>query len=213
MAPSLVDSTLGAWEVGVMIMMFLYGVLASQTWSYYNSGSAGDRFLVRIIVRVFISATESLHSIMICVAIYQHTITSFGDITQIDVPTWTANSTFPIARLTIGIAFFAWRIYCISHRWIITLVAWLGSLVRLGSSLAVAVVSTEMVEASKFIENYKWLPIVCLGVGAMTDILITLALCWFLWKSQPRFRRSKKIVDTLILWTVGASDMFPSSLS
>lgn len=54
MAPRLVDSTLGAWEVGVMIMMFLYGVLASQTWTYYNSGSAGDRFLVRIIVRAFI---------------------------------------------------------------------------------------------------------------------------------------------------------------
>ena len=45
--------TLGAIEVGLLLSMILYGIMAAQAYTYYTFNSAGDNRTIRVIVGVF----------------------------------------------------------------------------------------------------------------------------------------------------------------
>lgn len=45
-----IHSTLGALEVGVLVMLLLFGIMIAQAYAYYQSQSTTDNRILRILV-------------------------------------------------------------------------------------------------------------------------------------------------------------------
>jgi len=147
---------------------------------------------------------EVLHTAFVGAYLYITTITNFGNYEALEVAHWTLAESVPIANFVMVLvqSFFAYRIYCLSQRWLITIVSWIGSAVRLGSAIGIAVVSHRVVIIPTIVEEYRWLVILCYAVGAVIDVLNTLALSYYLFNARTKIMRSRKMLERLMMWTI-----------
>ncbi|KAJ7496721.1 hypothetical protein FB451DRAFT_201499 [Mycena latifolia] len=202
--PSGFDSTIGAFEVGVLISYVLFGFTTLQTYIYF-SRFPNDRRLLKCLVG-FVWCCEMAHMVCVGAALYTLTITYFGQVERLmRIPdSLTAGITFSGLVGPSVQSFFALRIYRLSESWWIPCLCWGLSFIRAVGAIAASVEGIKMVTLEQFGTQWGWLAATNWAVGAVNDLIIagTLAYLFSRQRSELLPKRTLKVVDRLIVWTI-----------
>ncbi|KAG8701217.1 hypothetical protein FRC08_004214 [Ceratobasidium sp. 394] len=135
--------------------------------------------------------------------VWRYTITFFGNLEEITHSHWLLNVEPAMTTMISSTiqSFYAWRIARLTER------AWMGwvlgflALVQFGAGLAATIWASFLGDFSRF-QEVKSLVITWLGLSALTDMLITCALTWYLFTHRTGFPRTDDIITRLIRMTV-----------
>lgn len=202
-------TTLGAFEVGVLISYVLFGVTTLQTYIYFTR-FADDRRALKYLVAV-VWVLELAHTVCVGQALYAMTVTYYGHPDHLV----RAPASLAVAMILASFvapcvqSFFAHRIYRLSsgrYRWPIPVLCWVLSFVRLGATVATSVEAYESASIADFEESWAGLVLSVWVVGAVNDVLIAGTLVWLFARRRseelPKRTRSLRMVDKLIVWTL-----------
>ncbi|KAJ7155244.1 hypothetical protein C8R46DRAFT_1296632 [Mycena filopes] len=198
------DSTLGAVEVGTMLSIFLFGIVTVQVSSYYRN-FPNDSWRIKLLVGG-IWIVELVHTGLTCANTYEKTITFFGREPELFVLSTSFNLSMVLVAVIGPVvqAFYAYRIFKLAHRALIPMACWALSLVRFVNLLGIAIAAFATGNLPEFEARFSWLVICSLVLSAFTDILITGTTCYYLAQANrgQQFRRTKKMIDLMIVWTI-----------
>jgi len=195
------DNTLGAYQIGVLVSLVLFGVMSTQTYIYYGRFPTDTRNMKLMVA--FVWVLEFAQAICISIALYKWTITSFG------VPLIVPPKTFDISIFFSGVisacvqGFFSFRIYTLSRTLFIPIISWFLSFLRLVVGTAVFITAYRMTALPIFEAQFGWLITTAASVGVGNDLLITVTLVLVLQKQRGEVQaRTVPLVDRLIIWTM-----------
>lgn len=77
-------------------------------------------------------------------------------------------------------ALYAYRISFLSRRWVFTILAWIGSVARVITAVIIGVYGIQEGTLDRFLDKYKYLTIVNLGISLAMEIFVTSCLCVFI---------------------------------
>ncbi|BGP52024.1 hypothetical protein JCM10450v2_007995 [Rhodotorula kratochvilovae] len=199
------DNSIGAFLVGTILTVFLAGITSVQSYSYFTWFGRTDRKLLVGVV-AFLMAVDLFHTAISCYTIYLWTVTHYGDIAfLINCPwsfTWDPFLTGLVAIIVQ--AFYAWRVFVVSHRkWYIPAAIGVLSLLQ----FAFAIGSTWMIYRldDKFARfgEFRYGVAIWLLSAAVADILITSSLIMYLRKAtKDDYQTSSPIVERIIRITI-----------
>ncbi|KAF7298601.1 hypothetical protein MIND_00807100 [Mycena indigotica] len=206
-----VDSPLilGAFEIGVMVSIFLFGTVMFQAYIYWG-GAKDDRLWLRILV-VMVIFLELAHTISSCYALYIFTVQSAG-LPELLKP----GNTYPLAltpvfELLITAlvqGFFTYRIHLLSGRRLVPGICAVLAVVRLGGGCVTAAESFVDVprqpDGARYQFEFGWLITAAINVGVVLDVLITVALCYYIRRLYGAYSLpgGRRIIDKLVVWTI-----------
>ncbi|KAF8578952.1 hypothetical protein K439DRAFT_1360758 [Ramaria rubella] len=201
------DLTLGALVLGSFVSTALYGIIAIQLY-LYAAGNFQDPLWLRVVVSFWHSLQmilETAHTIMLWVLIYTLTVSQYGRLDAIAKDKLLVSIAFPLAGLIGSIvqSFFAYRIRVLSSRNVIPVIAWCGALARTGFGLALCIMPLGSATIQAFLNRFLWVALTPMILNVAVDVLNTVSLCYYLLRGRSKFRTSKRMIDKLVVYTVG----------
>ncbi|KAJ6525899.1 hypothetical protein DFH09DRAFT_1188152 [Mycena vulgaris] len=206
-SPPALDGTLGAMEIGTAVATFLFGILTLQTFNYYREFSKDSILIKGTIALIWLF--ELGHTICSLHSIYWITITTYSRPPNsfiVKPPQSLIVSLFSAGIDAVVQIFFGNRIRVLSGRPHVFFLCLAMAALRFICDIAL--VSTIWVFNAGFTvleSKVHWVMITASTVGPAADIVIALAMCYYLWElreSGLRFNRTRTMVDTLMIWTV-----------
>ncbi|KAJ7609192.1 hypothetical protein DFH06DRAFT_188914 [Mycena polygramma] len=197
------DSTLGAIEVGGVVSTYLFGIETVQVYYYFRKYQDDSLWLKSMVAAVWIF--ELGHTISAWHAIYSVSVTFYCQPQHLEVPPHSLEVTILFASLIYIVVqgFFANRVRIFSGKWFVTVVCWVLTILRATSNLTMMGIEWANPNVTTLQVKFRWLMAVALSLGVTVDIVITLSLCYWLWQiRQSKFEQTRKIVDTLLVWSV-----------
>ncbi|KAF7351214.1 hypothetical protein MSAN_01552500 [Mycena sanguinolenta] len=197
------QTTIGAFELGVLLSYILLGVTTTQVYIYYSrfpSDPSSLRYLV-----AFMWSFEMAHAICIGCTLYQMTVSDYGHPERlILIPRSLAIAVLFSGSVGTGVqAFFAARIYRISESLYIPCLSWMLSFSRLLGSIAVCFYGLRLKTIPDFDARFAWLLNSLWSVASANDVLIAATLVYWLSKRRGEGdQRTVALVDKLIAWTM-----------
>ncbi|KZV66854.1 hypothetical protein PENSPDRAFT_654563 [Peniophora sp. CONT] len=197
------SQTIGALFVGWGISTLVFGMFCLQTWTYftrYPSDSIWNKMLVSLIW-----ALEVTHQALIGHACWTYTTTDFGHVEAIflEETVWCVSAVVLLGAVVGAIVklFLGYRVYKISKGNYL----WFGiisslAISQLGTAIAFSVQASQVL-ISELIK-LKTLGTVSLSLGAATDIVTALVLCFYLHTMRTGYRRSDGVINRLIVFSV-----------
>jgi hypothetical protein len=108
----------------------------------------------------------------------------------------------------------------LSGRWTITIICWVLAFLRAGCAFGLLGIMLHTKGIEELQEKFKSLMVPALSLGASVDVIIAVSICYCLWTMRTsgvneyvvifirsnglsKLRRTRRIVDTLVLWTIG----------
>ncbi|KAJ7803195.1 hypothetical protein B0H14DRAFT_1647147 [Mycena olivaceomarginata] len=201
-SPTGADSTLGALLVGVLVSYVLFGVTTTQTY-LYSGRSPNDSWKMKALV-TFVWFCELGHVVCIGHTLYVLVISDFGHPDRLStVPiTLGTSSLFNGIVAMCAQGFFSFRIYRLSKRIYIPLLTWSLSFLFLGGTAVVFVQGLQALPFAAFEKQWGWLLNSIWAVAAANDLIIALALVFWLAQGRDESDRITPVVDKLIAWTI-----------
>ncbi|KAJ7221217.1 hypothetical protein B0H12DRAFT_1031481 [Mycena haematopus] len=195
------DGTYGATEIGSSVALFLFGIQTIQALRYFREFPRDSTFLKTVV--------SSLSSPLL--RLYSLTVTFYGQppaqVLGNPPHSIEIQNTFLVISLTIvQQLFFGNRVRILSGNWailVLTLVISLFSLIV--GLISEAQLWTSTAAVTTLEAKMRWVRIAGMAATPILDIIIASSLCFCLWRRrESEFRRkTHKILDTLILWTIG----------
>ncbi|PPQ66059.1 hypothetical protein CVT24_000241 [Panaeolus cyanescens] len=208
------DSTLGAIQVGVMISLFLFGLVTAQVYIYMNRFHNDPWILKYLVPTVWI--LELAHTICVCHALYVITVTQYGRPQLLVVPPLSLDAAILFSGFIgpIEQGWFAYRVYRFSQRLFIPICCTILAFTRWLGSMALSIVAFHRLTIEDYMAHWSWLLTSILVVGACADVILAGSLCFYLnqWKGAG-FQRTSKLIKRLMLWTIVFSNSFLASLN
>ncbi|KAF8519654.1 hypothetical protein JB92DRAFT_2808449 [Gautieria morchelliformis] len=207
---ALIDETLGALEIGTILAMFLYGIFFVQIFIYIQGSTGDPRWLKSLVVLV--GALETAHTFCICMLLYKISVTRYGEPSAIDEAPFVLDFS-AILSAWIGAviqAFFAYRVKVISGRLLIPCISWFLSSLRLCFGIMIGVTAFKSRTLLLFLADWQWLITTEFTICAAIDVLNTASLCFYLLRRRSEFHSSNKLIDSIMLFSIGeapASDL------
>ncbi|KAJ7246587.1 hypothetical protein B0H12DRAFT_1235517 [Mycena haematopus] len=201
------DGTLGALEIGVIGCGFLFGIVTVQVYIYHRGYPDDSRFIKLLVAAVWI--LELGHMIAVSHAVYLEIIKKFGDpALLIKMPNSLAISILMEGLVTFIVeGFFTYRIYRMYRTHYFAFGCWFLASLRLIASTTYFIVcfvppaNTEIFTV--FEAKWSWLVETLQIMGAVTDVLIAVALCvYYLQNNDTTFSNTKVLIDKLLMWAV-----------
>ncbi|KAF9022352.1 hypothetical protein BDZ89DRAFT_1070745 [Hymenopellis radicata] len=191
----------GVLLIGIFVSLVLMGIIVSQTWNYYNNYPEDSKWLKLYVSSVFL--VDFMSSFFLLWWMYDLLINDWGNIIPYTQLHW-ALATDPILEGLIGPmvqAYYAWRIHVISGTYWVSGIIMCCSLMALGGGIAgthaaATLVTFEALAGAKVTVIFWLLP------AAISDLIIALALTYYLRKHKGRFQASDKVLDKIIRMTV-----------
>ncbi|ESK82282.1 hypothetical protein Moror_15472 [Moniliophthora roreri MCA 2997] len=181
-----VNNTIGALEVGALVTIFLFGVVTLQVYFYF-SRFPDDSWYIKLLVRG-ISILDLGHSIALCHYLYTVTVTQYGKPSLLLVPAQSVDVAILLGGLIgpIEQGWFIRRLYVFSGNLFLTTICTLLSLVRVTGTVALAAIALEQPPINEFTEDWRWLILLVLITGAVTDLILASTLWYYLmqWKRK-----------------------------
>ncbi|GAA6042363.1 hypothetical protein JCM8097_004478 [Rhodosporidiobolus ruineniae] len=205
MAFPALDNSIGAFEIGTTLSIFLSGVTVCQALEYYLAFGRTDRkWLVGMVS--FLLVCDVFHTAISVATIYNWTVSHYGDLTALVKSPWMFSwDPFLCGVVAITVqCFYAWRVFVVSKRkWLlpaaIVVLAVLSCAFAIGSTVKIYLLNSEFARFGEF--RY--------GVGiwlisaAVADVLITGSLIYYLKRaSQGDHQRSANIVRRILTVTI-----------
>ncbi|CAE6454610.1 unnamed protein product [Rhizoctonia solani] len=206
------DALFGATYIGLVLSMFLYGIMTLQTYIYwfrYVHDSGFDRWFV-----LALWLMDTIQSICICHMQYHYTITNYANPSVLDFNNWSVNFEVGLtAVITFMVqAFFARRAWYFTKRvgsrftttrktQLLGAIVGLLAFTSLGFGLASFSMTWKLGRFSRFIE-YRWLVGIWLGAAAFCDIVIVYMLSTALVTQRTGFGRTDALINKLLRYTI-----------
>ncbi|KAJ7065783.1 hypothetical protein C8F01DRAFT_1228991 [Mycena amicta] len=207
-APStLVDvgPTVGALQVGVLVAVCLFGAVTVQTILYFTRFPSDTLLLKALVTLVW--CLDFSHTLAICYGVYEITVVQYGHPELLEYLPVSLN----LAALISGFvgplqqAWYAYRVYKFGKSPYVPCISMSLSVMRLAMSitLGASVLSASPISVADFSERWGWLVESLLLVGAVNDLLLVWALCFYLsrWRGEG-FERMNRLVTRLMHWSI-----------
>ncbi|KAJ7439765.1 hypothetical protein FB451DRAFT_1301456 [Mycena latifolia] len=192
-------STVGAVELGVLLAIFLSGVLTVQVYVYFN-GCPTDPWNFKFMV-IFAYILDLGHTIAICHCIYTITVTQYGEPQLLSVPPLSLDVAILLSGLMgpLEQGWFTYRLYKFTKTLLLPLICAILSLLRLAGSTALFIISLYRATIDEYRTRQMWLIEAVVIVGALVDVILVVALCYYLsfWRTGG-FQRMSKLVRALM---------------
>ncbi|KAJ6529751.1 hypothetical protein B0H19DRAFT_1384880 [Mycena capillaripes] len=198
------DTTLGAYQIGVLVLYVLFGVTTAQMYIYFTRFPE-DCIRLKVLV-AFVWACELAHTLCVGYGLYVWTISEYG---HPELIFGHSNTSLAVAVVFSGLigssvqGFFSFRIYSLSGRVYIPLFICIMSLWRLLSSILVltGTLRSGTVEGAE--GQWGWALLASWSVSAANDLAITVALVAILIRQRTYVQKRTVVpVDKLIAWTI-----------
>ncbi|KAH8817877.1 hypothetical protein DL96DRAFT_1715587 [Flagelloscypha sp. PMI_526] len=219
------DSTIGAMEVGIFMNVFLFGVTTTQTYNYFVRFPDDHKFLRWSVLVVWIS--EVSQTVGLLHSLYIATVTFFGNpITLLQPPksliltivlggVCSALSTlFPqLCEVKLEVTGRQFRSSLLGGGLLsLALLCCFLTLVFLVGCFGFTITGYHATSLPEYMDEKEWLFTALLIVRMTNDIIMTVGLCLALIKSRKRAQqKTTAVIDKLILWVLGSSDICMSS--
>ncbi|KZV95461.1 hypothetical protein EXIGLDRAFT_834286 [Exidia glandulosa HHB12029] len=196
--------TYGAFEIGILIGMFLTGIATLQAWNYARDYQEDSKRL-KILV-TFVYFADLLHSAMLAHTLYWYTIRNFGLYAALGEFVWSFDTATPLAGIVAFVVqtFFCARIKHITGTWTYAIGCWILAAARLVLN---CVFASQVVRAGVFSvlgePKTKALGLATLSVGAASDVLIAGFLCAGFSHRRSGFAPTDKLLNKLVAYTIG----------
>ncbi|KAJ7500845.1 hypothetical protein B0H11DRAFT_1994661 [Mycena galericulata] len=193
--------------VGYLLHWGLFGTLNIQLFLYYQA-FPNDRLFNKCLVYT-VYALEFIQTMLITYAAFETFGYRFGDLSALgdvrfewfSVPVMSGIVSFLVAF--IGQSFYAYRLFLLSKsRWLPLFIVVIALMSSIGAFLAGSF-SFKVGSDLPLLHSKRNFGIgVWLGGAASTDIIITAAMSYYLWKSKTGFRETHALVSRLIRLTI-----------
>jgi len=205
MEPFNPDTTIGAYQIGVLVSYLLFGVTTAQVYIYYSRFPDDTRKLKALVA--FVWVCEVAHALCIAHALYVFTISDYGHPERFLLisPQSVEASTFFAGCIGSCVqGFFAYRIYAFSENLYIPILSWAMSFLRLLGATVSFATALKMSSVAGYEVQWGWLFTALWVVGFVNDLTITVTLVFFLLRQRSNaYKRTGAVVDKLIAWTIG----------
>ncbi|KAH7912350.1 hypothetical protein BJ138DRAFT_798272 [Hygrophoropsis aurantiaca] len=200
------NNSIGAFLVGAFVMVYLFGIVTVQTYHYYRK-YPGDPLGLKVLVASIWFILVG-HSITVAIGLYTVSVVKFGETAA------EALASFPLgfssSVLFSGLVppmaqgYFVYRIHVISKRTYISTFFWVVCFVRLVADLGMAVYAIKDRGSShNLLHEFAWLIKAILLLGAVSDTLITLTMCYYLKRERfTALERTVRTLDRLMKYTI-----------
>ncbi|KAI0751311.1 hypothetical protein C8Q80DRAFT_566226 [Daedaleopsis nitida] len=199
---TIVDETMGALLIGVIISGVMYGISCSQIY-YYYSRYPNDKQTIKLLVMAVWTA-DTIHQALISHSIYWYLVTEYGNSSAMTL----LNKTIVVEVLFNGFTglfvqgFFAMRVYKLSEK---KLYLFVPVALLVVAEFGVSVVYTiKAFGLHTFIDLTQLRGLsICMNVfAAAADVAIAAILCTILHTSRTNFARSNTLINKLIVFAV-----------
>ncbi|CAA7261369.1 unnamed protein product [Cyclocybe aegerita] len=191
------DTTYGAIVIGLVVSAVLYGVTLLQTFFYfkqYGDDSKRIKFMV-----AFLWFLDTLHLLFCTITIYTYLVSGFGDFEALGKSIWSMNLQTDCNGL-IGLiveCYFARRLWIMSRNVYLTVLIVILACIHFSLGVYFTVQGFIIVDTSRF-PSLIWVTSTGLGSAAAADIIIAIAMCYYLMKSRTGFARTDSLITTLM---------------
>ncbi|KAI9060739.1 hypothetical protein FKP32DRAFT_1678690 [Trametes sanguinea] len=200
--PSL-SSTLGAIYVGVVIGTMLYGLTVHQGYRYYKLYPKDRLFLKIMVSAIFL--VETLHTVLWIYIGYHYLVAEAFNLAGTLDCHWTIRATFIVTSIAVGLCqtFYCLRIFLFGprYRWLLTpavLSMTAGAVFGIIAGVKAFVFVHEITE----LHRISWTVSAAYGCAVSSDVILTSALVYVLYKSRSESRRSNNMLDILIIYAI-----------
>ncbi|KAJ6456632.1 hypothetical protein C8R47DRAFT_1165222 [Mycena vitilis] len=200
------DGTVGTTLIGGVLGTFLFGIATLQAFNYYRQYPKDNRILKTLVAVIWF--LELGHSICVWHGLYTMTVTFYGQPAHLANPPHSLPMSILFTALILAPVqtFFAYRIKLLSGRWPITILCSVLTTMRFAFSIVlIEVFWTSPGFAVLHEPKGHWVYMMVVALGPTVDIIIAVSLCYLLWKIRregSQFTQTRRLLDTLILWTV-----------
>jgi len=196
------SDTLGALEIGIIISLFLFGIVTVQTSVYFDRFQQ-DPWYIKCLV-AFTWCLEIGHTVLISYLIYTTTITWYGKQEKlVKFPTLNATVLFGAIITLVVQVFFAYRVWKIMNRSFIGVICWVVSFSRFIGAIVACVEVFKAPTIAEFAHDWRWLLTTILVASASVDVAIAASLCCFLIHHRgSTFDKTTRVLDRLVAWTL-----------
>ncbi|KAF8347395.1 hypothetical protein F5887DRAFT_1072387 [Amanita rubescens] len=201
------DDTLGALLVGGLFALSLWGVICSQTYTYFMTQTR-DRPAVKLSI-AFLWLLDTLDSALDFHILYYYLVTNYLNPLAIGKIIWSL-----IVHVAVTVfsnflirAMFTYRIYHLSKK-NIKLTTWLMSISTLDLAIAIfiSVIAFQAPNFTALEGSAKYLYL-AFATGTLSDLSVSVSLCVLLYRSRTGFRRTDSLVRTLLLYTLNTGTL------
>ncbi|KAJ7578232.1 hypothetical protein C8J56DRAFT_969458 [Mycena floridula] len=203
-SPPSLNLLIGPIMVGVIIGVFLYGIATVQSYIYFRSDACvKDKVWLKVLAAC-VWFLETLLTILGCSYLYYLTITHFGQYSRLDDVSWSLSG-FVVVHCTMVLivqSFYAWRVRVISGRWLVSVIAWIGSFCRTVLSLTIAVLMHKEGIITQFKAKYPYCIPFSFSLSLTIDMLNTCSICYYLHRSRTEFKATNALIDHVMIWAI-----------
>jgi len=196
------DNTMGAMLIGVIVAATLWGVSCVQMWFYYNYYPKDAWYIKLLVAAVFLS--DTIHQILVTHTIYTYVISNFGNVVELGNLVWSILVEVLFNGITALMvqSFMTLRVWRLSNRsYILTGVV---TLLVIGEFVAVLYYCAKAFQLQTYAQlvSVKNTSMSINVLAAAGDVLIAIVLCSMLQKSRTGFKRSDTMINKLIIFTM-----------
>ncbi|ORY58017.1 hypothetical protein BCR35DRAFT_309562 [Leucosporidium creatinivorum] len=196
------DGSLGAFQVGTLISIFLLGITATQAWYYFQNFPNDKRVYWWLVMGLLV--LDWAHSAISCYTIYDWQVSHFGDPAHLLNAPWS----FGVDPVMVGIAafvcqgFYSYRIYVMSKKnLVVPVFVMILSVVSFGFALGATIQIFRLKLFSAF-TTFTYGVVTWLVCAAAADIIITCSLVFYLAKSKAEMTATNGVLNKIIQLTI-----------
>ncbi|KIK65963.1 hypothetical protein GYMLUDRAFT_93758 [Collybiopsis luxurians FD-317 M1] len=204
--PFNINSSVGAFEIGTLVAVLLFGATTVQSYLYYERYPKDHKLIKFMVASVWL--LELGHTICICHALYTMTISWYAQPQLLAVPPVSLDLSILINAFIgpVEQAWFTRRLYVFSKNLWLTAICCLLSFARLIASVAYSAVALQRLNIVVFELKYWWILTIIVVLGSVNDLILACSLGWYLYMNKKKnVARVAKLLDRLILWAVETS--------
>jgi len=196
-------NTLGALLIGGLVAVALWGVICSQTYTYFMYKSARDRPIMKgtILALWLLNTFDSALDFHI---LYYYMVTNYLNVRALETIVWSLIIHVAATSLSNFIirAMFIYKIYQFSKKnlWLTGLLIIL-SFVDLIVGLYISVKAFGLTSFAN-LGGFSKIMYLDFASGTVSDLGVSMTLCALLYRSRTGFRRTDSLIRTLMLYTV-----------
>lgn len=195
----------GSTLVGGLVSAMLYGITTLQAYMYYMRNFEDTSTMKFMVATVWV--LDTLHVSFVCHMEYYYLITNWGAPTSLEYIVWSfpASILIDVIVITIVQLFFARTIYHLCRRqlrWLVIVPLVLLVLAHVGFAMATAIVIfiNSTFSFASYTRFYTTTP-AAIAI-ALAEVLITVSLCTLLRTSNSAVPRTKRLLNTLVIYAV-----------
>ncbi|KAJ3489763.1 hypothetical protein NLI96_g1912 [Meripilus lineatus] len=203
--------TLGAVMLGSLVSAFFAGIVTMQVFLYYRIYPK-DRMRFKVIVGL-VWFLDAMHTAMVMATNWIYLIDNFGDSSISDYIPWLSSPISCIVSLLTGythvrvphlyvtVSLTLVVVVSKNNLWITLPIILLATL-RVAFALVTTAQMLRLKSYSNFTADFNWVITMGLSMASAVDVLIAVAICWFLNSSRTGFSSMDGIIDSITLYTV-----------